>query len=89
MIYMTWEIVVGIGTLFGFVVAGIKFIVPLTNAITLLTEQCKTLNDEMKELQEKNHDSHRRLWEKNEKQDAQLKNHEIRLSKLDGQPFEC
>ena len=69
--------------------AGIKFIVPLTNAITLLTEQCKTLNDEMKELQEKNHDSHRRLWEKNEKQDAQLKNHEIRLSKLDGQPFEC
>lgn len=81
---MTWEIVLGIIALFGFVVAIVKPIVSLTNAITLLNANCEAMAKEFNDFVKDNHDSHKRLWEHNTQQDKLLQEHGQRLHDLDG-----
>lgn len=58
---MSWDIVVGIGTLVGFVVGAIKIITPLTNAITTLTQECKNLGENLKRLEKENSEKEREI----------------------------
>ena len=81
---MTWEIILGLITLFGFGVAIVKPIVGLTNAITRLNASCDMLTRQFIEFDESNSKSHGRLWMHNEKQDARMDIHERRLHDLDG-----
>lgn len=81
---MTWEIFLGIVALFGFIVTVVKTILPLTNAVTLLTEQMKEMGDDIKELNTKKTEAHKRLWDHNDKQDKTLEEHALRLHDLDG-----
>ncbi len=58
---MSWDIVVGIGTLVGFVVGAMKIITPLTNAITTLTQECNNLNKNMERLEKENSEKEREM----------------------------
>ena len=40
---MTWETIAGLITLCGFIITIIKTVIPLTNAITLLTEKTEEI----------------------------------------------
>lgn len=60
---MSWEIVVGIGTLASFVFGAIKFLTPLTDALTRLTEECNNLNKNMERLEKENSEKERELKE--------------------------
>jgi len=81
---MSWEIVLGIIALFGFVVGITKPIVTLTKAITTLNANCEALASQFEKFDKDNHDSHKRLWEHNNGQDEILRDHGQRLHDLDG-----
>ena len=81
---MTWEIVAGMVTLLGFVITVVKTVIPLTNAITLLTEKTAELSSKMEDMDEKKTKAHKELWVYNKKQDKRLDEHAQRLHDLDG-----
>lgn len=81
---MTWEFVLGIFTLVGLMIAIVKPIITLTNAITLLNSNLENLANQFQEFDVSNSESHRRLWAYNEKQDSLLQTHERRIHDLDG-----
>lgn len=59
-------------------------IIKLNTNITKLNENLKaTQNDQIK-YEKDNHDAHKRIWDHNEKQDAVLEEHRMRLHDLDG-----
>lgn len=81
---MTWDIFLGIVALFGFVVTVVKTILPLTTAVTSLTEQMKEVGEDIKELNQREREKRRELWKHNDAQDKRLDNHAKRLHELDG-----
>ena len=81
---MTWEIVAGMVTLLGFVITVVKTVIPLTNAITLLTEKTAELSSKMEDMDEKKTKAHTELWAHNKEQDKWLEEHAQRLHDLDG-----
>lgn len=80
---MTWEIVVGIIALFGFLVSVITPLTKLTRIMTELTISVEGLKEAIKQMGDKNTESHRRIWEHNTEQDELLKNHEKRITKIE------
>lgn len=80
---MTWEIVVGIITLFGFLVSVITPLTKLTKIMTELTISVEGLKEAIKQMGDKNTESHRRIWEHNTEQDELLENHEKRITKIE------
>lgn len=80
---MTWEIVVGIMALFGFLVSVITPLTKLTKIMTELTISVEGLKEAIKQMGDKNTESHRRIWEHNTEQDELLENHEKRITKIE------
>ena len=85
-----WGVFGVVVALVGFAVAIITPILKLNTNITRLTVTMEHLvkemggqSKEMKEIREKNHKSHERLWDKNEQQDKALENHETRIKVLE------
>lgn len=81
---MTWEIVIGVATFLGFLVTAVKTIIPLTNAVTRLTDQIVSVTGKVDEMDKQKKEEHKEIHEYNKKQDAMLQNHEQRLHDLDG-----
>ena len=54
-------------------------IIKLNTTITRLIVKLDNLGMDMEELEKHNHESHRRIWEKNDEQDGKLADHETRL----------
>ena len=81
---MTWEIFLGIVAVFSFVVTAVKTILPLTNAVAVLTAQVGKLEQTMKDVESDKKEAHRRIWQHNDEQDERLERHEQRLHDLDG-----
>lgn len=54
-------------------------IIKLNTAITRLIVKLDSLGKDMDDLEVHNHESHRRLWDHNDKQDKRLEDHESRL----------
>ena len=61
-----------------------------TRAMTELTMTMKAMSDKLMNfekdidaLSNRNHDSHKRIWEKNEAQDEKLNDHENRIIKME------
>lgn len=79
-----WTVVAVLGGLVSLGVAIIKPIVSLTRAITQLTVTVDDLQKDLSDFALKNRDSHARLWQHNEKQDARLDEHERRLNNVEG-----
>jgi hypothetical protein len=80
---MTWEIVLGIIALFGFIVSVITPILKLTKIMTQLTLSVESLREAIDQISARNTESHRRLWEHNTEQDETLNNHEKRITKIE------
>lgn len=78
-----WGVIVMLITLGGGIAALIRPIVTLTKAITELTVTCKNLDGQFAAMQNKNTESHRRIWEHNDEQDKMLNNHEERLKSIE------
>lgn len=81
---MTWEIVIGVATFLGFLVTAVKTIIPLTNAVTRLTDQIVFVTGKVDEMDKQKKEEHKEIHEHNKAQDAMLQNHEQRLHDLDG-----
>lgn len=81
---MTWEIVIGVATFLGFLVTAVKTIIPLTNAVTRLTDQIVFVTGKVDEMDKQKKEEHKEIYEHNKAQDAMLQNHEQRLHDLDG-----
>lgn len=54
-------------------------VIKLNTAITRLICKLDKLGDDFSNLETRNHESHRRIWEHNEEQDEKLADHETRL----------
>ena len=81
---MTWDIVAGIVLLAGFIITVVKTVIPLTNAVTRLTDQIVFVRGKVYEMKKKKKEEHKEIHEYNKAQDAMLQNHEQRLHDLDG-----
>lgn len=80
---MTWEIVIGIIALFGFLVSVVTPLTKLTKIMTELTISVEGLKEAIKQMGDKNTESHKRIWEHNTEQDELLENHEKRITKIE------
>ncbi len=81
---MTWDIVAGIVILAGFIITVVKTVIPLTNAVTRLTDQIVFVTGKVDEMDKQKKEEHKEIYEHNKAQDAMLQNHEQRLHDLDG-----
>lgn len=80
---MEWTIVTVIIALVGLGAAVIRPIATLIGTITKLTVVVERLEEGLNSLVDTNRDSHKRLWDHNEEQDDQLKDHERRIGALE------
>lgn len=80
---MEWTVVTVIIALVGLFVAVGAPIIRQTKTMTKLDSTMETLSSKLIELESKNSDAHRRLWDHDEKQDEQIHDHEIRIVKLE------
>ena len=85
-----WTVVSVITSIVGLFIAVGKPIISLNNNIALLNANIKHNSDELakqkKELEAQrlnSHESHQRLWDKNEEQDKKINEHETRLQVLE------
>ena len=81
---MTWEIFLGIVALVTFVITVVKTVVPLIEAIIRLTDKLESLEKKVDRIEGNSNKAHDELWEHNDKQDAILQDHAMRLHDLDG-----
>ncbi len=79
-----WSVVLVIVTLVGLGAVIIKPVVSLTRSITTLTVAVENLQKDMSGLTTKNSEAHERIWNHEEKQDAQLEDHEKRIIRIEG-----
>lgn len=80
---MTWEIFLGIVALVGFIITLMTPLMKLTKTMAELNGNVKALSSSLEALNIKNTESHRRMWDHNEKQDDTLDNHETRITKIE------
>lgn len=78
-----WTIVTVIIALVGLFLAVGAPIIRQTKTMTKLDTTMSTLSEKLTELEDKNSDAHRRIWDHNSEQDKQLHGHEIRIVKLE------
>lgn len=80
---MSWEIVLGIITLFGFVVSIVTPILKLTKVMTELMVSVDGLKDTFNQMNTKNEENFKELWKHIEEQDDIIKTHEKRIFKME------
>ena len=85
-----WTVVLALVTLIGLFLTVGKPILKLNSTLTVLTSRMDTIEkdakaqeDALKEQKLHAHESHKRLWDHNGKQDEQLRDHERRLDVLE------
>ena len=69
--------------LLGLLTAVVTPVVRLNSSITKLNTTMEHITKEVDGLKTDNHDSHKRLWDKNEEQDKALNDHETRITTLE------
>ena len=87
---MEWTVVTVIVALVGLFLTVGKPILKLNSTLTVLTTRIdavendnKKQSEDLKEQKTHAHESHKRLWDHNSKQDEQLRDHEQRLGVLE------
>jgi Sec-independent protein translocase protein TatA len=73
---MTWEIVAGIITLFGFILTVIGYSGKLSKALASLETTLKALKETLEDLKENNKESHKEFYDR-------LTDHESRIKRLE------
>lgn len=80
---MTWEIVLGIIALFGFITAVMTPIVKLNTSITKLNAALEMLQASMNRIDSDNTENHRRLWAHNDKQDQETEELKEKITQIE------
>lgn len=80
---MEWTIVTVIVVLLGLVVTVMTPLIKLNSSLTKLNVTLTALDVRMTRIETDNHNSHARIWTKNEEQDGRLANHDQRLVLLE------
>ena len=80
---MTWEIFLGIVALVGFIITVMTPIIKLNTSITKLNIALEALQTSMNKIDNDNTESHRRIWNHNDSQDALIDDHEKRISNIE------
>ena len=80
---MTWEIVLGVIALSGFVGSVAAWISKLSKTLGILENTIKTLNKVLDEMKINSHDTHKELFRKFQGHDHLLSNHEGRIKSLE------
>ncbi|MGN1002565.1 MAG: hypothetical protein ACI4PC_07310 [Oscillospiraceae bacterium] len=78
-----WTVVTVLVCLGGFLLSIVKPIISLNSTITRLTEAVKVLEKNIEAIADKNGEAHARLWQKEGEQDEMLREHELRLRKVE------
>lgn len=78
-----WTVITALVTVVGLFVTVAKPIINLNATITKLNTNVEGLDRRFGKLEQENHNSHKRLWEKNTQQDGQINNHETRINVLE------
>lgn len=78
-----WGVFLVIVALIGFATAIITPVLKLNTTITKLIAKIDVLGKDFDEMELKNHRARERIWHHNEKQDAAIDNHEIRITSLE------
>ena len=78
-----WGVVGVVIALVGLLATVIKPAIRLTEATTKLTVMVGELRRDMDEQSTQSKLSHQKLWDKNNKQDEIIQNHEVRIAKLE------
>lgn len=60
-------------------------VIKLNTAITKLIVKLDSLGEDFSSFEIHNHESHRRIWEKNDEQDEKLADHETRLKVIENE----
>lgn len=79
-----WGVVGVLIALTGFIAAVVRPIVSLTRSITELSVVVRGLRADMDDQKQSAHETHRRLWQREEEQDRRLSAHEQRIGALEG-----
>lgn len=80
---MTWEIVVGIITLVGFIITIVTSISKLIRIMTELTMSVENLKEVINQMGANNAQTVKRIWQHNDEQDELLQEHEKRITKIE------
>lgn len=80
---MSWEIVVGLIALVGFIMTITTPILKLNTSINQLNFSIDSMRESLNRLDKGNTEQHKRLWDYNEKQDTKIKNHEKRINTIE------
>lgn len=80
---MTWEIVVGIIALVGFIGSIAAYVAKLSRTLAMLETTLQVLNTTLKEMKESSKTTHRELFAKIDKHEETLSQHEGRLLVLE------
>ena len=78
-----WTVVTVIVVLSGLVISFVKPLVTLNGTLTRLADAVAVLERELKDMSDRNREAHGRLWEKEAEQDERLRDHELRLSRME------
>ena len=78
-----WGVVGVVIALVGLMATVIKPAISLTQAATKLTVMVGELRRELDEHSSQSRGSHQKLWDKNNKQDEIIQNHEVRIARLE------
>ena len=78
-----WGVVGVVIALVGLIATVIKPAISLAQATTQLTVMVNELRRDMDQQSTQSRASHQKLWDKNNKQDEIIQNHEIRIAKLE------
>lgn len=79
-----WTVVTVLIAIVGLFITVGKPIINLNTNITVLNESIKNIKLQSEKNEHDNTEAHRRIWKKNDEQDRQLAEHELRLHDLDG-----
>lgn len=80
---MTWEIVLGIIALVGFVGSVATWISKLSKTLGVLESTIKVLNETISEFKHNSHSTHEKIFERLTDDEKTLQNHEGRIQSLE------
>jgi uncharacterized protein YoxC len=76
---MEWTTVTVIIALVGLIATFVKVAASLTKTLTELTVTVRALRSDLATQRTSSHESHKRLWDHNAKQDVKIEDHEKRI----------
>ena len=80
---MTWEIVLGLIALVGFVVSIATLFSNLSKTLGVLETTIQNLRETINDFKKNSHDTHAALYKKSDEHDKKLADHEVRIEILE------